>query len=39
MNILEIAKQLKDEDARTILKHPELFPIDWVENARNRLGD
>ena len=38
LNIVEVAKKLKDEDARKILKYKENFPIDWVENAKSRLS-
>ena len=37
MNMIDSAKQIKDEDAKIILEHPENFPIDWVENAKDRF--
>jgi len=37
LNILEIAKQIKDEEAKTLLEHPEDFPEEWVEIARRRF--
>ena len=39
MSLTDVAKELKDEDARKILEHPENFPDDWVENAKERLKD
>jgi len=38
MNIIDVAKQIKDEDARKILDAPENFPQDWIDNAKMRLG-
>lgn len=39
INLIELAKRIKDDDAREILKHPEDFPEDWVIHAKERLGE
>lgn len=38
MNIINIAKSIKDEDAQKILSNPECFPSDWIDNAKRRLS-
>jgi len=37
IGIIEIAEQIKDDEARNILENIDIFPEDWVENAKRRL--
>lgn len=37
MNIIQIAKMIKDEEAINILENPENFPKEWIENAKERM--
>jgi len=39
MGIIQIAKMIKDEEARNILSHPEDFPDELVEYAKSRFDD
>ena len=36
MDITEVAKQIKNEEAQNIINNPESFPADWVEIAKRR---
>ena len=36
-NIIDVARLIKDEEAKNILSNPDSFPKDWVDNARRRL--
>ena len=36
INILQLARKIKDEDALKILENPENFPKDWIDNAKRR---
>jgi len=37
MNLIDIAKIIKDKEAKSILEHPEDFPDGWIKNAEYRL--
>lgn len=37
MNILQLAKKIKDENAQEVLDNPKDYPKDWVRKARKRL--
>jgi len=37
MNIIKVAKQIKDEEARLMLEHPEDYPPEWIKNCKERL--
>lgn len=37
MGIIQVAGNIKDEDAKTILSHPEDFDKQTIQNAKDRL--